>query len=216
MNKYFYNGLPTYLMSKFCAVRDSLDNFSNMLTVAEIVNTSHHCLVGNEGNVEFNVAVFTGDYRRILIRKNGGYFSMAIPFQVVTQGDQLSFNSDALGEAVSGRFIAIMRNCIQTTKENSISHEDVIYSLMENFNLSMSDAMRYFDAFASFISEDHGYFRFDDDPINEDGDFHPRFHFDFFYKNTSAVKIGYDRLAQLSCIYSLVDSSIPKKYLTNR
>lgn len=216
MSKYFYSQLPIYLMKNFCAVRDSLDNLTNVLNVAEIVNTNHHKSAQNGRDQEFDVAIFAGDYRRILIKREGGYFSMAIPFQIIIRGHQLSFNSNSLEEEVSGRFIAIMRNCIQTTKEKAVSHEDIIYSLMENFNLDIPDAMKYFDEFASLIAEDHGYFRFDDDPINENGDFHPRYHFDFFYKNSTSIKIGYDRVAQLNCIYSLFDNSIPKKYLTAR
>ena len=51
--------------------------------------------------------------------------------------------------------------------------------------------------------------------MNADGDIHPRYHVDVFYKNTTSIKIGYHRDDELSCFYSLVDSKIPKKYLTN-
>lgn len=37
----------------------------------------------------------------------------------------------------------------------------------------------------------------------------------FFYKNTSSIKIGYDKYDTLDCFYSLVDKNIPKKYLAS-
>jgi len=215
MSAYFYREIPQYQMSGFCAVRNSLDNLANILKLAEIINTCQYCRVEDE-EMGFDVAVFSGEYRRALIKKDDGYFSMSIPFQIVNSGDRIIFNSDYLEEEVSGRFISMMRNCIQTLKESSLSHEGVIYSLTQDFNLVISDAIRYYDAFASLISEDHGFFRFDDDPHNEDGDIHPRYHFDIFYKNTTSIKIGYDRVADIGCFYSLFDGSIPKMYLKSK
>lgn len=215
MSTYFYREVPSYQKSKFCAVRDSLDNLSNVLMLAETINNCPHCRVEND-DTGFDIAVFTGEHRRALIKKEDGYFSMSIPFQIVNSGDRIILNSDYLGEEVSGRFISIMRNAIQTIRGNSHSHEDIVLSLADDFNLGVPDATRYYDAFAALIAEDHGYFRFDDDPSNEDGDIHPRYHFDIFYKNTTSIKIGYDRLAGIECFYSLFDSSTPKKYLTTR
>lgn len=214
MNKYFYRGVPTYLMNRFCAVRDSMDNLKNVLNVSEIINTQYS--YQNADGMDFDIAIFVGDYKRILVKGNSGYFSMGIPFQVILKGDQVCFNSDFIEEEVNGRFISIMKNCIQTTKNTIISHEDVIFSLIENFNLDISEAIKYYEAFTFLIAEDNGYFRFDDDPKNEKGDIHPRYHFDIFYNNTTSIKIGYDCFATLGCFYSLMDHTVPKKYLRDR
>ncbi len=213
MSAYFYREVPAYQMSKFCAVRNTLDNLANILNLVEIINTSSHCRVKDERS-GFDVAVFSGEYRRILVKKEDGYFSMAIPFQVVDSGEIISFNFDSIGEEVSGRFVSMMRSAIQTLQGNSHSHEDVIISFMENYSLDLQDANRYYDAFASLIAEDHGYFRFDDDINSANGDIHPRYHFDIFFKNNTAIKIGYDRVADVDCFYSLIDSSKPKHYLS--
>ncbi len=216
MSAFFYNGIPKYYMDGFKAVRGTLDNLFNVLQAIEIVNCCHSCKVENiEGDFNFDLAIFTGDFHRFLIKKDDGYFSMAIPFQVIIEGETVSFNSDLLRENVGGHVISILRNAIVSTLDSSHSHEEVILSIVDNFSLSFQDAFLYYDVFTSLLADDHGYFRFDDDEKNENGHIHPRFHFDVFYKNTSAIKIGYEKYDTLDCFYSLVDKKIPKKYLTN-
>ncbi|MBY7667251.1 hypothetical protein [Vibrio anguillarum] len=199
-------------MSGFKAVRNSLDNLSNILQLAEIVNSFPQNTEGADKD-NFDVAIFTEDFHRFVVKKIDGYFSMSIPFQVLVEDDHISFNCDLLEQAVSGRFISIMRNAIKTVDGNFHSHEEVIFSINENFNADYEEATAYYDTFAALISEDHGYFRFDDDEGNEDGHVHPRYHFDIFYKNNSSLKIGYDRLAGVDCLVTLADKASPKKYL---
>ncbi|EPJ1370078.1 hypothetical protein [Vibrio parahaemolyticus] len=214
MSVYFFRQIPDYHMDGFCAVRNTYDNFMNILKISEIVNTCRDCLVEEEEG--FDIAIFTGDFKRVVVRKDDGYFSMSIPFQIITSEDYISFVCNLIQEEVNGRFISIMRNAVNTHRDNQVSHEDVIFSLIENFNIEIKDSMMYYDAFVSLISEDHGYFRFDDDFAHENGDIHPRYHFDIFYKNSTSLKIGYDRHAKLECLYSLFDNSKDKKYLIEK
>lgn len=212
MTAFFFKEIPSFRMQSFIAVRNSLDNLYNILLAAEIINTFPHSEVrGDENN--FDIAVFTGDYCRLLIKKTDGYFSMSIPFQVVNDGGRVSFTFDIIGEEVSGRFISIMKNAIETSRNNSHSHEDVVCSICENYGLEVSESIKYYDAFATLISDDHGYLRFDDDDDRANGDIHPRYHFDIFFKNTSAIKIGYDNFADMSSFYALFDGEQPKEYL---
>jgi hypothetical protein len=85
--------------------------------------------------------------------------------------------------------------------------------LVANFHLEVTEASNYLDAFLHLISEDHGYFRFDDDLGHANGHIHPRYHFDFFCKNSTSVKIGKDKYADIDCFYSLFDSTQAKHYL---
>lgn len=212
MMAFFYKDIPNYYLKKFIAVRDSFDNLENILNLAEIINNcSHTRLKGFDKDSE--IVLFTGDYLRVLIKKQDGYFSMALPFQVVDYGLQIAFNLELFEKGIDSEFIAIMRNAINSTKKSKISHEDILLDLAVNFNLDMSEATSYLDAFFHLVSEDHGYFRFDDDPDNEDGNLHPRYHFDFFCKNTTSVKIGKDTYADIDSFYSLFDSTQPKWYL---
>jgi len=212
MTAYFYNGVPQYHLNNFCAVRNVLDNFQNLLNIAEIVNASIYDKT-DECPDNFDLVVFSGEYSRALIRKSDGFFSMAIPFQVVDHGDRISFNFDLVRDEVNGLFISIMRNAIQTSRNHDFSHESIALSLSENFGLEIQEAINYSDAFVSIVSEDHGYFRFDDDPKNENGQFHPRYHIDFFYKNSSSVKVGADEFVDINFFYSLFDGGHPKHYL---
>jgi hypothetical protein len=214
MTPFFLKGVPSYWLNRFIAVRNTFDNFSNVLQVCEILNVCFkQDMIGSENN--FDIAIFSGDHCRILVKKADGYFSMAIPFQIIDHGERISFNCDDIDEEVDGRFISIMRNAIETSCGNFFSHEDIILSLTENYNLEVHEAVKYYDAFAGLVSDDHGYFRFDDDPHPDrmNGDIHPRYHFDIFFKNTTSIKIGYDSFADIACFYSLVDSEKPKEYL---
>lgn len=212
MSAFFYKGVPAHRLEGFCAVRSAVDNLSNILQLAELINTCGHCRI-DDYQVDFDFVIFSGDFCRALIRKTDGFFSMAIPFQVIDEGEVVYFNFDAIGEPVSGRLISILRNAILTTDGRIISHEEIVCSICDSFGLDVSEATHYYDAFASLIADDHGYFRFDDDPKNEDGKVHPRYHFDFFYKNSSSIKVGIDRHADIECFYSLFDGDREKHYL---
>lgn len=212
MTAFFYKNIPKYHLERFRAVRDVFDNLYNLLNLAEIINTCTHCKI-DRFDEKFDFVIFSGEYCRALVRKNDGFFSMSIPFQVIDSGDGISFNFDLISEEVSGQFISMMRNAIQTTRNSHFSHDDIILSLSEDFSLDITDAIVYSDAFVSLVAEDHGYFRFDDDETNKNGDLHPRYHFDFFYKNTSALKVGSDTFVDINCFYSLFDGNHPKHYL---
>lgn len=212
MTAFFFREVPEYHMRKFCAVRDTLDNLENIIQLAELINASGHCRIPAY-TPDFDVAIFSGEYCRALIRKSDGYFSMTIPFQIIDDGYKVCFNYDAIGEEVSGRFISIIKNAILTSQSGTHSHEEIICSLADSFGLSVAEAIVYYDAYAALLADDHGYFRFDDDPKNANGDIHPRYHFDFFFKNTSSIKIGTDEVVGIDCFYSLFDGGLPKRYL---
>src|SRR5690606_22427159 len=144
---------------------------------AEIVNTCSHCICEGE-DANYDVAVFSGSYRRALVRRGTGYFSMAIPFQIVNDGGAISFNMDLISEPVSGRLISYLRNAILTWRDHP-TPDDVSLSLCESFGIVSYEAVGYCNAFLNLLSEDHGYFRFDDDPDNQNAHVHPRYHFDF-------------------------------------
>lgn len=211
MTSFFFKGVPDYQLGRFRAVRDAVDNLENLVNIAEIINTCHHCICRPEQE-DYDLAVFFGSYRRAIIRKGNGYFSMGVPFQIVNEGDTISFNMDSIAEPVSGRLISVLRNAALTWRE-SPTPDDVSLSLCDSFGIDACEAMVYCNAFLSLLTDDHGYFRFDDDPSNEDGHVHPRYHYDFFFKNTTAIKIGSPIVSSLECFYALCDTSVAKRYL---
>lgn len=211
MTAFFFKDIPAFRMDGFCSVRDALTNLTNTLQLAEIVNTCGHCRAEDES--DFDVAIFSGTFSRALVRKEDGFFSMYIPFQIIEDPERITFNLDAFKEEVSGQFISIMRNAILTAQEVSHSHEDIICSIADSFGLDVAMAVHYYDAFAMLVSDDHGYFRFDDDLRRADGHIHPRYHFDFFMKDASAIKIGSDTTVDIECFYALFDQAKPKQYL---
>lgn len=212
MSAFFYRGIPNYRLEGFRAVRSSIDNLSNVLQLAELINTCGHCKVDGYQE-DFDFVIFTGDFCRALIKKSDGFFSMSIPFQVVDDGGAIWFNFDAAGEPVSGRLISILRNAILTAGDGVFSHEEIVCSICDSFGVEVSEATHYYDAFASLLADDHGYFRFDDDPYNENGNVHPRYHFDFFYKNSTSIKLGIDKRADIECFYMLFDGGREKHFL---
>lgn len=215
MSIYYYFDLPLHFMEQFRAVREAHDNLWNALVLIEAINSCPEKRVESSDD-GFDVAIFTKSFDRFLIKKADGYFSMSNPFQVLLGDGEISFNCDLLEEPVSGKFISVMRNIIQTVRESNFFHDDVVLSLNENFDMSFTEAATYADTYSVLVSNDHGYFRFDDDLENENENIHPRYHFDIFFKNSSSIKIGYDRIAGVECFLSLVDKSYPKKYLLNK
>jgi len=214
MNTYYFINIPTYFIDKLCAVRTPLDNLWNILTIIEAINSHPESRTDTPQN-GFDIAVFTKGLHRFVVNKDNGYFSMANPFQVNFGNDTISFNCDQISEPVSGKFIAIMKNAIQTVREYGHSYDDIVLSFDQAFGFEWKVISKYIDAFFSILSEDHGYFRFDDDIDNVNGDIHPRYHFDVFFKNTCSLKVGYDRTAELQCFLSLADKTQPKKYLVD-
>lgn len=214
MTVLFYKGIAAFRMEKFKAVRTTLDNFNNVLAAIDIINEcSPDQMTANEKN--FEIALFIGEQSRVLIKKIDGYFSMSIPFQIINNGETVSFVCHQVEEEVTPYFTSLMKNAISTSSGKLLSHEDIVFSLVDSFGMGVPEAIKYSEAFSTLISEDHGYFRFDDDPdpSRMNGDIHPRYHFDIFFNNTSSIKIGYDRHADIQSFYSLFDSKRPKEYL---
>lgn len=211
MSVYLFKTLPRNLQNSFCAVRSTADNLFNLLKVAEIILTCNDFRV--EENNDFDVAVYTGGYNRVLVRKSDGFFTMNFPFKIEDQGDSLSLMYDNFQMVIDLRTVSMMRNAIQTCNLTGYSHEEIILSLNSNFDAPIREAIDVCDAFTSLISEDHGYFRFDDDPTNENGAIHPRFHFDFFFRNTASVKLGADMMISHDFFYPLFDIKQEKHYI---
>ena len=215
MTTYYYKDIPDYFFNKFRAVRSCLDNFHNVMQIAEIVNNCHDCLVENFDD-GFDIAIFTQEARRFLVRTTDGYMSMSFPFQiVVNEGHIISFNCDMVNEPVNGLFISAMKNAVNTVEQYGFPYEEVIVSLADNFDFTIDKATLYYDTFITLIAEDHGYLRFDDDVKRENGDIHPRYHFDLFFKNSSGIKLGYHKRAEFNCFLPLFNKEIPKFYLTS-
>lgn len=211
MSSYFFSEIPSFHLEKLRAVRDSYDNLLNILQITEMVNCCPHCRT--EESEGFDFAIYTGNFARVLVKKENGFFTMTLPFQIIDQGDNIIFNYDDYGNIIHAEFISMMRNSIAACRDYGYSHEDIISSLCENFNLNIRDAVNYCDIFTSLLTEDHGYFRFDDDLDAENGKIHPRYHFDFFYKNSTAVKIGIEQCIDASYFLGLFDKDLEKPYL---
>lgn len=212
MSTYYFKGLPGHCMKEFSPVRDALDNLSNILNVVEIATFHQNKILPDYTN-NFDIAIFTGTCNRALVRKSNGYFTMSLPFQIIDHGDRISFNFDPIQGEVNGLFLSIMRNAITASKDSYISCDNVVLSISETFGLDIPESTMFCDAFFTLLADDHGYFRFDDDVEGENGKIHPRFHFDFYFKNSSSVKIGTEKLVGIECFLSLFDKKSPKMYL---
>ncbi|MEC4156435.1 hypothetical protein AB7142_24740 [Escherichia coli] len=214
MSKYFFHRVNDYFLSKFVAVRDSASNLRNLMVVSEIVNSCSDCLC--DGSDGFDLLINTGGTNRVLVKNydGSGFFTMSLPFQVIEYEENIVFSLPEYGLDINGGFISRVNNVIENIKGKSFSHEEVILGLYDNFDMDYSTASLYFDAISTLLSNDHGYFRFDDDPENENGRVHPRYHFDFFCNNSSGVKIGTNDLIKEAFFINLFDLSKDRPYLT--
>lgn len=212
MNQYIFNKIPDYKMDGFCPARSVHENLINILQAAEILIYYHDKRVSNTKN-GFDLILFSGGPSRAIVRKMNGFNCMVMPFQVIEDGEILSLVIEEFSEIVDGKFISIMRHALNTVLKNGISADEIAMGISESFGLDIMESCRYCDIFFHLISEDHGYFRFDDDAANENGKVHPRFHLDFFLKNSSTLKIGLDREISLETVISMFDPTRPKWFL---
>jgi hypothetical protein len=199
-------------MDGFCPARSVFENLINILQAAEVLIYFHEKRVSSTKD-GFDLILFSGGPSRVIVRKKNGFNSMVLPFQIIEDGEVLSLVVEEFSEIVDGKFISIMRNALSTVLRNGISSDEISMGISESFGLDILESCRYCDIFFHLISEDHGYFRFDDDAANENGKFHPRFHLDFFLKNSSTLKIGLDQDINLETLISMFDPTRPKWFL---
>lgn len=81
MSVYLFTNIPSYYLAGFIPVRDSYDNFLNVLNFMETVICCGHCRTQSENEAE--LAIFTGNVTRILIKKDFGFYTMYLPFQLI-------------------------------------------------------------------------------------------------------------------------------------
>ena len=212
MSYYLFNEIPRYHIDGFVSVRDSYDNILNILNFIETVNNCNHHMTDDENNID--LAIFTGDCSRLLVKKEDGYYTMSMPFQIIDHGDTISFNLNYVNLAITNQFISIMRSCVTLCKTVGHSSEDIILSICESYSVELSDAVMYHDTFSMLASQDHGYFRFDDDLPNSNGRVHPRYHFDFYMNNATSVKFGIGTNINFDFFKNLFDKTKAKPFLS--
>ncbi|PHM54895.1 hypothetical protein Xhom_02862 [Xenorhabdus hominickii] len=138
---------------------------------------------------------------------------MNLPFQVIEYEENISFNYDAYEMPVNSEFISRCRNVITTCENGYFSHEAISVALCDNFDRDIQQAVNYCDAISSLLLIDHGYFRFDDDEANANGRLHPRYHLDFFFNNSTNIKIGLNKRIEDTFFFDLLDRSKDRPYL---
>lgn len=212
MIAYIYNRVPQYIIDGFRASRTVFEHLHNVLQVCECINYYSELKVVDLRD-GFDIIVFGSHNPRVLVKKANGFSCIQLPFQIIDDGETISLVLADFGEIVDGRFASLMRSALNTALESNISTDDISLTLAESFGLDVQTACLYCDIFFHLVSQDHGYFRFDDDEINQNGDIHPRYHLDFFLNNTSSFKIGLDRPIEIETIISMLDPSKPKWYL---
>ncbi|WP_415870448.1 hypothetical protein [Aeromonas caviae] len=211
MSTYFFGGISQSHMTRFVAVRDTYSNLENLLNVIDIINSSPDSRVDN--SMGFDLAIFTGDVKRVLVRKPDGFFTMSLPFQLIDHGYNIVFNYDEFGLTMDTATIFYLRNAINTCREGTYCNDSVVYSLHESFGLDFNEAIIYSDMLSSLLLKEHGYFRFDDDVVNSNAKIHPRYHFDFFCTNSSGIKIGIERNVDGPFFINLFDLTKDRPYI---
>lgn len=212
MNAYIYNKIPEFIIDGFRASRNIFDHLHNVIQVCECINYYSELQTKDLRN-GFDIIIFNSYFPRVLLKKENGFSCIQLPFQIIDDGDTISLVLGDFGELVDGLFLSVMKSALNTAVENNISTDEISLTLADSFGLDVSTACRYCDIFFHLVAQDHGYFRFDDDEINQNGDIHPRYHLDFFFNNSSSFKIGLDYPVEIESIISMLDPSKPKWYL---
>jgi len=148
------------------------------------------------------VSIHIASMSRIIFKRDSGIMSIAFPFcissidgqpEISLRGNDVVLNSANTSLAISQYLNGPIDlegddGYLSNQLEDAIS----IISTLENY--------------------EDGYVRFDKDEINQNAEAHPLCHFDFYYTESAAIKIGFDLDPEVNLFREFMDASKPRYY----
>ena len=134
--------------------------------------------VGNHVQPTESLRVISDPISRIILSASGSHRSMVFPFIIENVDGCLHVSTRGSRLEVNLAMVSQMKEYFNEGASIDCEYDDL--ELSDDTKLVIRELA---------IFED-GYIRFDDDPERENGRIHPRFHYDIFYTNLAAIKIG--------------------------
>lgn len=151
---------------------------------------------------------------RIFYETKEKYFSFIFPFSLDRQEEQYKFYDNLTDCELNDRLISLL---ISIFKQDGVL-EDSLEKAMD-FIVESAEEYDYKDIdsiwrliFKLWYMED-GYIRYDYDPIHENGDIHPLYHFDINYSTGVTYKVGLKFPIQMNEFQDILDIKTGCAYL---
>lgn len=147
---------------------------------------------------------------RLIFESPNKIFSINFPFKVIDDADYvriLTGTNVELDSLLTSEALAFI------TQDDIIHSEDIM-----DFASPIVDSNSGYRDFWLLIRElffyEDGYFRVDHDKENQNGDYHPLNHFDFFYSSNTTFKVGLIEKYTVDKVIDTLDSTTPCHYLS--
>lgn len=146
---------------------------------------------------------------RLIYKTTTRLFSINFPFTLIENGNDLEIclHGSKIDSRLCSRLICLLDDV-------SMNMEDLLEKIYED--VPSFWVKEIIEILSELNKTDSGYVRFDDDPENEDGKKHPKFHFDFFFDTATNVKVGLTEQLSLKQFTEILDLSKNCWYLKDK
>lgn len=194
MNRIEYDLNFALSVIKTGSLRTRVNCITLVLEVSKLLLLNQQWAKGAE-NPESAIYLIHEDFFRVIISRSGSIHSIVYPFKIEHENGTYSLKSIEnridIDLFMLSQLMCYYKSGIPDDDQDPVS------------DLSL-DAIAIIDELSSY---EEGYVRFDDDPARENGRMHPRYHYDIFYTDQAAIKIGLNKAVDIE---SIIDFLSPK------
>lgn len=185
-------------------------------------------------NIKVNEVNFSGDFtnlsidsdddisivfhidkmKRVFFYTKDKIHSMCFPFSInLDKSLKFYFREEMIDCALISKLITIF---LEETFEDIYSLTEIAMSNEVIENLVKNDEMLLYKLVLHLIQFEDGYLRFDfNDSENEQAEYHPLNHIDFYYSNSNTLKLGLTNQLNFTDSIEIIDTS-KKCYFINK
>ncbi|UYG00635.1 hypothetical protein [Halomonas sp. GD1P12] len=146
---------------------------------------------------------------RLVFESSEKIFTINFPFKVIIDNERLKFltaNDIELDNLLTSEALAFI------SRDDTMHGED-IFDFASPILDSSADNRDFWLLIRELFFYEDGYLRVDHDEANQDKDYHPLNHFDFFYSSNATFKIGLDEKYTIDRVIDILDITTPCHYL---
>ena len=146
---------------------------------------------------------------RLIYKTTTRLFSINFPFTLIENDDdiEIRLHNNKIDSRVCSLLIGLM-------DEEHANMEELLEKIYED--VPSFWVKEIIEILSELNKTDSGYVRFDNDPENENGGKHPKFHLDFFFDTATNVKVGLTEQISLKQFTDILDLSNNCWYLKDK
>ncbi|MCI8669395.1 MAG: hypothetical protein HFI34_07735 [Lachnospiraceae bacterium] len=151
---------------------------------------------------------------RIFYETKVKYFSFIFPFLIENINQNYKIYDNHTECELNDRMISLLISIFQQENLWGSSLEkamDIIIDSAEEYEYSDIDTI--WKLIIKLWHMEDGYIRYDYDPVNEDGDIHPLYHFDINYSSAATYKIGLNNPIKVNDFQNILNIKTKCSYL---